>query len=326
MKVDEWVKKIAARDRSAIARAFTAVESVKPEHEREAIELIEKLEAISQARPIEKKPLRVAITGLPGAGKSTLIEALGRFLTAQKKTVAVLAIDPTSPITGGSILGDKTRMVELAQDPLAFIRPSPSGAFLGGVSPRTRRALAICEGAGFDVILVETVGVGQSEAKVAEMVDLVLLTLIGGAGDELQGIKRGLLEMADLIAINKADGAQTKAAEITRSEYENASHISGKNRKVLLTSALEKRGIDALWAEVESLRQSRIRSGDFLASRSRQRLSWMWDDWMSLLQTELKENPEWSKRLKELEERVSNGTLSPPKAAKVLLENSLQKI
>lgn len=326
MKTAEWLKKIVAKDRAALARAFTLVESVKAEHEADAVELLEKCDELTKARQSDAAPMRLAITGLPGAGKSTLIEALGRHLTAQKKTVAVLAIDPSSQLTGGSILGDKTRMVELSQDPLAFIRPSPSSGVLGGVSPRTRRSLALCEAAGFDVIFIETVGVGQSEARVADMVDLVLLTLIAGAGDELQGIKRGILEIADLIAINKADGEALKASDSTRAEYENAARISGHPKPVLTLSALEKKGIEPLWSAIETLHREYRDSGRLSEKKNAQRMTWFREDLTENLGAMLEKSPVFSSRIRHLTEQIRKREISPVKASAMLSTEVFQKL
>src|SRR5437660_8733446 len=234
-------------DRRALARAITLVESTREDHRDDAITLLQAL------MPGAGVAIRVGISGAPGAGKSTFIETLGLHLVDAGHRVAVLAVDPSSTRSGGSILGDKTRMEQLSRRPQAFIRPSPSGGTLGGVARRTREALLVCEAAGFDVVLVETVGVGQSEVAVASMVDLFLLLLAPGAGDELQGVKRGIVELADLIVVNKADGALIEAARHTASDYAHALHLVGQaGVQVLLASALEGTGIAEAWAATEA--------------------------------------------------------------------------
>jgi LAO/AO transport system kinase len=263
---------IQSGNRRALAKAITLIESSREEDEAPAQELLNALQE-------ERETVRIGISGVPGVGKSTFIEALGNHIIEQGKKVAVLAVDPSSPTTGGSILGDKTRMETLATRAEAFIRPSPTSGTLGGVAKRTRETITLCEAAGYDVILVETVGVGQSEYEVASMVDCFLVLMLPGAGDSLQGIKRGILEITDMLVINKADGEQQKLAERAKNEYQNAFHLlqpkyQGVNVQILSCSALENRGIDAVWSGVLSFIAQIKTRGDFEKNRAEQRLNW----------------------------------------------------
>jgi len=262
---------------------------------------------------------------VPGAGKSTFIEAFGLHLTALGRKVAVLAVDPSSQRSGGSILGDKTRMEELSRDPRAFIRPSPAGDTLGGVARKTRETMLICEAAGFDVIIIETVGVGQSEITVASMTDFFLLLQLPNAGDELQGIKRGVMEIADAIVVNKAEGDNRPRADLARQQCANALHmLSPKSPHwqvpVLLCSALQREGVDAVWTTIEAFRQAMQKSGEFLEKRALQNSDWMW----TLLMDDLKEtflrHPRVEALLPQLQDSVAAGVTTPGAAARRLME------
>lgn len=247
LELQDYVEGIKKGDIAVLSRAITLVESKKSEHQETARELIQEI------LPLTGKAVRLGVSGTPGVGKSSFIESFGKMLTGKGLKVAVLAIDPSSQITGGSILGDKTRMAKLAVDPKSFIRPSPSGESLGGVAARTWESLLLCDAFGFDVIIVETVGVGQSETTAARLVDYFLLLMQPGGGDDLQGIKRGIMEIADLICVNKADGDQLNQAKLAKRNYENAAHIlrAENQPKVLLCSALKKTGLGEIWSEVE---------------------------------------------------------------------------
>ena len=300
---------LKAGKRAALARAITLVESKKPEHRKIAKTLIQDL------LPLTGKALRVGITGVPGVGKSTTIDTLGSNLTAAGHKVAVLAVDPSSTRTGGSILGDKTRMARLAIDPSAYIRPSPSAGTLGGVAAKTRETMLLCEAAGFDVILVETVGIGQSETTVADMVDFFLVLMLPGAGDELQGIKKGVLEIADMIAVNKADGDGAARARTAASDYRAALHILAPKSPdwtppVITVSGLANEGLDTLWEQVLLYRTRTEASGAWQEKRSRQQVAWMWDMLQQRMMEALKTNKGTAERLKSLEESVRNGTTS----------------
>jgi LAO/AO transport system kinase len=271
---EDYAQGIRAGDRTVLARAISLVESSNEVHEHTAQRVIELV------APLAGRAMRIGITGMPGAGKSTLIERLGLMLTARGHRLAVLAIDPTSSVSGGSILGDKTRMSKLAAEPNAFIRPSPSGGALGGVARRTRETMLLCEAAGFDIVLVETMGVGQSETAVAEMTDFFLAVMIAGAGDELQGIKRGLLELVDLVAVNKADGGNEQRAALAASEYAAALHMTGRRDggwsvPVLTCSAISGAGVEALWAATEARVIELRESGALERRRREQTLRWL---------------------------------------------------
>ncbi|EKV29588.1 putative periplasmic protein kinase ArgK [Caenispirillum salinarum AK4] len=318
LSVDEYVDGVLAGDRTIMGRAITLVESRNAEHRKLAQQILVKL------LPHAGKAARVGITGVPGVGKSTFIEAMGKHLTGRDHKVAVLAVDPTSSRTGGSILGDKTRMNELAVDPNAFIRPSPSSGTLGGVTRTTRETMVIVEAAGYDVVLVETVGVGQSETMVSEMVDFFLVLMLPGAGDELQGIKKGVLEIADMIAVNKAD-ADEKKARLAAREYRTALHIMTPaspnwTPPVLTCSALAGKGLAELWEKVDEHRTKLTESGELPARRRDQQLKWMWQMVRDQLMDALVEHPEVKHQLPEIEHAVAEGGLTPALATQQILQ------
>jgi LAO/AO transport system kinase len=303
-------RKLRGGDRATLARAITLVESKRADHQQAAHRLVQELLAETG------KAVRVGITGSPGVGKSTTIDALGTSLTEKGHKVAVLAVDPSSARTGGSILGDKTRMARLAVDPSAFIRPSPAAGTLGGVAAKTRETMLICEAAGFDVILVETVGIGQSETAVADMTDFFLVLMLPGAGDELQGIKKGVVELADMIAVNKADGDNVKRARAAAGEYRAALHILTPRSPtwappVVTYSALTEDGIAALWDQVLAHRQQLTASGEFAARRREQQVKWMWAMLEDRFHLRLKTDAKLKARLPAIEKAVADGTLAP---------------
>ena len=306
-------------DRRSLARAITLVESTRADHRSEAVELLDALMQDTGGS------VRVGISGAPGAGKSTFIEALGMHLVVAGKRVAVLAVDPSSVRSGGSILGDKTRMESLSRSPDAFIRPSPSGGTLGGVARRTREAMLLCEAAGFDVVLIETVGVGQSEVAVAGMVDLFLLLLAPGAGDELQGIKRGIVEIADLIVVNKADGELAAAAARTVADYAQALHVlrprsAAWHPRVLGCSAITGDGIAGVWQAVEEHHRALEGAGVLTELRAGQAREWMWSEVTESLRAELGNDAEVAGLVERLERDVVSGAVSPTAAARRILE------
>jgi LAO/AO transport system kinase len=301
---------IGRGDRAALARAITLVESRRTDHQAQARDLVQTL------LPQTGKAVRVGITGSPGVGKSTTIDVLGMALIAKGNKVAVLAVDPSSARTGGSILGDKTRMARLSAEDNAFIRPSPSSGTLGGVAAKTREAMLLCEAAGFDVVLVETVGIGQSETAVCDMTDFFLALMLPGAGDELQGIKKGLVELADMIAVNKADGDNLKRAQAAASEYKAALHILAPRSEhwfppVVTYSALTGDGIDALWDKVLAHRTAMQASGDFEARRRDQQVKWMWAMLEERLKARLRSDPSVRSKVKQAEAAVADGRMTP---------------
>jgi len=305
-------------DRRALARAITLVESARADHRDDAVALLDEL------IPATGDAIRVGISGAPGAGKSTFIEALGTHLTNHGHRVAVLAVDPSSVRSGGSILGDKTRMEELSRRPEAYIRPSPSSGTLGGVARRTREAMLVCEAAGFDVVLVETVGVGQSEVAVAGMVDLFVLLLAPGAGDELQGVKRGIVELADLLVVNKADGDLVELARHTAADYAHALHLvrsgdDGAAERVRTCSALVGDGIAELWETIEELVKAARAAGELAVRRTEQARAWMWSEVTDTMLDELRADPEVNARIASLEAEVTAGRVSAAAAARRVL-------
>ncbi|MGD9783153.1 MAG: methylmalonyl Co-A mutase-associated GTPase MeaB [Hyphomicrobiaceae bacterium] len=318
LNVDTYVSGVRAGDRAMLARAITLVESTKAEHRALAKAVLQELIADSG------QAMRVGITGVPGVGKSTTIDQLGMNLIEAGHRVAVLAVDPTSKRTGGSILGDKTRMNRLAQAPGAFIRPSPTSGTLGGVARKTRETMALVEAAGFDVVIVETVGVGQSEVAVADMVDFFLVLLLAGGGDDLQGIKKGIIEIADMIAINKADGDNITRAEAAAAEYRGALSIltpasQAWKPPVMTISGYSNKGLDALWAKIVEHRDLTKKSGEFADRRRAQALSWMQDMLQERLMQALKDNPEVAAALPSIETDVREGRLLPPLAVDSIL-------
>jgi len=316
-----YVEGVRGGDRAILARAITLIESEKAAHAKLAQEVLEAL------LPYTGGAYRVGISGVPGAGKSTFIDALGTMLSGQGHRVAVLAVDPTSSISGGSILGDKTRMAALSNDPNAFIRPSPTSGTLGGVARKTRESILLCEAAAFDVVLVETVGVGQSETIVSRMVDYFLVLLIAGAGDELQGIKRGILEVADMLAINKADGDNLARARRAQSSYQSALRLmrAGSAPPVVTCSALEKTGLKELWQQIVDARRDLEASGEFQQRRRAQQVQWMWDMVENGLRRALRSDPELSILVKHLEDAVSKGRTTPSAAAQQVLREFAER-
>ncbi|MEL6839637.1 MAG: methylmalonyl Co-A mutase-associated GTPase MeaB [Pseudomonadota bacterium] len=329
MKIGTDIATLAARvrdgDRRALARAITLVESGRADHRADALALLEAIGTDRQA-------LRIGLSGTPGVGKSTFIESFGLMLTGLGKRVAVLAVDPSSARSGGSILGDKTRMDQLARNPNAFIRPSPSQTQLGGVARRSREAVALCEAAGFDVVLIETVGVGQSETVVAQMADLFVLLLAPAGGDELQGVKRGIMEMADLILVNKADGELKAQATRTCADYAGALRLLRKRPqdpegfpKALTVSALETQGLAEAWAEMENLAAWRKDAGIWDQTRAAQASYWFGEEVHIGLLNILRDDPETAARLKHAQAEVSAGRLGPTAAAQTVLNGIMDR-
>ena len=318
--IANYVKGVTGGDRRLLAKAITLIESSHPEHQKTARLLVDKI------LPYSGNAIRLGVTGVPGVGKSTFIETLGLYLIDAGYKVAVLAVDPSSRRSKGSVLGDKTRMQHLVVKEAAFVRPSPSGGTLGGVASKTREAMLLCEAAGYNVVLVETVGVGQSETAVASMVDFFLVLMLAGAGDELQGIKKGIMEHADAIAINKADGGNVKKADLARAEYERALHYfmpeSSLWTPVVTTcSAIEKTGIDTIWKNVLLHNDKLSTSGELKEKRRRQVLDWMW----SMIEAEIKNrffnDPVTKKRLPAVISEVERGERSPESALKELFND-----
>ena len=310
---------IRAGERAMLARAITLIESKRADHRGEAHRLVQEL------LPLTGKAVRLGITGAPGAGKSTTIDALGTYLTGQGHKVAVLAVDPSSSRTGGSILGDKTRMARLATDPHAFIRPSPSSGTLGGVAAKTRETMLVCEAAGYDVVIVETVGIGQSETAVADMTDFFLVLMLPGAGDELQGLKKGIVELADMIAVNKADGDNVERAKLAAADYRAALNILSPHSPtwavpVITYSALTGNGIPQVWAKVLEHREKMTASGELAERRREQQVKWMWTMLEERLTGRLRSDPAVRSKLRHAEAAVAAGTLAPTLAVEQIAE------
>ncbi len=318
--VDQYVEGILNEDITILSQAITLIESSLFQHQQMAQEIINK------CLPYSGKSIRIGITGVPGVGKSTFIEALGNQITKQNQKLAVLAIDPSSERTGGSILGDKTRMEDLSANPLAFIRPSPSSGSLGGVARKTRETIILCEAAGYSTIFVETVGVGQSETSVYSMVDFFLLLMLAGAGDELQGIKRGIMEMADSIVITKADGSNFDKARMAQAEYMNALHLfppseSGWFPKVLRSSARENTGIEDVWKTVLEYIELVKTNEYFNHKRREQSKHWMFETINEALKTNFYQNVSRKQKIAEFENEVMTGRMSSFTAASILLDS-----
>jgi LAO/AO transport system kinase len=312
--INKLAKDLRANSRAALARAITLIESRRGDHQAAARDLVQVL------LPDTGKAIRVGITGSPGVGKSTTIDVLGTFLIEHGHKVAVLAVDPSSARTGGSILGDKTRMARLAASESAYIRPSPTAGTLGGVAAKTREAMLLCEAAGFDVVLVETVGIGQSETAVCDMTDFFLALMLPGAGDEMQGIKKGLVELADMIAINKADGDNIKRANLAASEYRGALHILTPRSEhwlppVMTYSALTGAGIGQLWQKILDHRTAMNASGEFAARRREQQVKWMWSMLEQRMTARLRADPAVRAKVKKTEAEVADGRITPALAA-----------
>lgn len=318
-----YVEGILKGDRTLLSRAITLVESTRPEHQERASEIIDAI------LPHTGNSLRIGITGVPGVGKSTFIEAIGEHVISQGNKLAVLAVDPSSEKSKGSILGDKTRMETLSHHPDAFIRPSPSCGSLGGVTRRTRESILLCEAAGFNVIFIETVGVGQSETIVSSMVDFFLLLMLAGAGDELQGIKRGIMEMADALVITKADGNNVQKAKLAKAEYQTALHLFPKAQsdwttQVLTCSSLEKTGLDQVWQTIQDYQTKTKDNGYFETKRSDQNKKWLHESIKDILLDHFFKDSKIQKELSKKEKDVLSGKINPFKAAQELTQKILK--
>ncbi len=318
------VEDILSGDRRALAKAITLIESERNDHKKLAQQLL------NQLLPHSGNALRIGISGSPGVGKSTLIEVFGLYLIKLKKRLAVLTIDPSSLISGGSILGDKTRMELLSREPSVYIRSSPSSGVIGGLARRTRETMLICEAAGYDLILIETVGVGQSEAAVAELADLFVLLVQPGGGDDLQGIKRGVMELADLVVVTKADGELTELAAKTQSDYRAALSLIQKRdsriqQQVLSCSAHERKGMEDIWATITQYSQMSLKDGEFEEKRNRQKVAWMWQEIQEQLISELKNNEDIQQYAIKLESEVVMGSKTSSEAAAQIL-SKFQKL
>jgi LAO/AO transport system kinase len=317
--INALAKDLRAGSRTVLARAITLIESRRVDHQAAARDLVQAL------LPDTGKAVRVGITGSPGVGKSATIDALGMFLIERGHKVAVLAVDPSSARTGGSILGDKTRMARLAASDHAYIRPSPTAGTLGGVAAKTREAMLLCEAAGFDVVRVETVGIGQSETAVSDMTDFFLALMLPGAGDELQGIKKGLVELADMIAVNKADGDNIKRANVAAAEYRSALHILTPRSEhwhppVVTYSALTGSGIEALWQKILDHRTAMNASGEFASRRRQQQIKWMWSMLEQRMMARLRADASVRAKVKKIEAEVADGHVTPTLAAEQIAE------
>ncbi len=318
-QIQALADQIIRGDRRALAKAITLVESTRSDHRQQTAALLETL------MPYTGKSIRVGISGAPGVGKSTFIEALGTYLIELGHSVAVLAVDPSSAVTGGSILGDKTRMETLAFAEKAFVRPSPAGSTLGGVTRRSRESILLCEASGFDVILVETVGVGQSETAVADMTDMFLLLLLPSGGDELQGIKRGIMELADLIVVNKSDGEQITLANQTMLDYRSAVHFltsrfDGWQTQVMACSSVNNQGVTEVWAEVDRFKATISEDGRLQQQRAQQAKAWMWSEMAESLVVDLKSDPSIKRMIPGLESAVLDGSLPATVAAQRMID------
>ena len=315
----DLVRGTRAGDRATLARAITLIESKRADHRKTAHHLVQEL------LPFTGKAVRLGITGAPGAGKSTTIDVLGTYLTGKGHKVAVLAVDPSSTRTGGSILGDKTRMAQLASDANAFVRPSPSSGTLGGVAAKTRETMLVCEAAGYDVVMVETVGIGQSETAVADMTDFFLVLMLPGAGDELQGLKKGIVELADMIAVNKADGDNIERAKVAAAEYRAALNIltpksATWSPPVVTYSALTRNGIPELWDQVLAHKNKMTASGELTERRRDQQVKWMWSMLNDRVLTRLRTDASVKARLPAIEQKVADGQLSAALAVEQIAE------
>jgi LAO/AO transport system kinase len=316
---DDYVHGVINGDRAMLGRAITVIESRSPRHRQLAQDILHKL------LPYTGNAHRIGITGVPGAGKSTFIEAFGGHLIRQGLKVAVLAVDPTSPVSGGSILGDKTRMSELSQNANAFIRPSPSGGTLGGVTRTTRQTMVVCDAAGYDVILVETVGAGQSEVAVADLTDVFLVLMLPGAGDELQGIKKGVLEIADMIVVNKADGGNEVRAKQAAVHYRNAFHIIQPRTPtwsppVLMCSSIKNTGIDAVWNKLVEHKEKLAATGEFQKRRQQQRVKAVWSTLQDRVMSDIKCHPKVVEQLPLLKDELLSGNLTVTRAVDRILQ------
>jgi len=319
LKPTDLARGIRAGDRATLARAITLIESKRADHRRSAHHMVQEL------LPLTGKAVRLGITGAPGVGKSTTIDALGTYLTGLGHKVAVLAVDPSSSRTGGSILGDKTRMARLASDPGAFVRPSPASGTLGGVAAKTRETMLVCEAAGYDVVMVETVGIGQSETAVADMTDFFLVLMLPGAGDELQGLKKGIVELADMIAVNKTDGDNIDRAKVAAAEYRAAlniltPHSATWSPPVNTYSALTGNGIAELWSQVLTHKEKMTGSGELAARRREQQVKWMRTMLEERLTARLRSDPAVRAKLRQAEAAVAAGKLAPTLAVEQIAQ------